>query len=583
MVDRNLFLALALSLLVLTLWGYLQGDSPHLLASSPEVAQQAESPTSAPAEKRIEKTTTPSVPPSSVLPAPPKPPAARAEERPGAAEQTVEFENSLYHATLSSRGAELRRWELMQFFDAQKPGKPRIVLTTGEAEGPGSLGTPFRELGSGDWATAAFDVSRPAPDTVVFTRTLDGIGVRKTFVFDPSNYLVTLRIQITNGSSAPIEPAFETIWPEHSTTQQDFTEYSLIALQDGSLHKQLVTAAGSSGFFGKMLSKGPPTDPTYVGNVEWAGAQSRYFLAAMLPDLARDASTRFVTLVAGAAAQTALYFQPISIPPGQTVEREIRVYIGPKQGALLEATGSNLDRSIDLGYSWMTPLTRLFVWLLRALYALIPNYGVAIILLTILVRVVTAPLTARQMKSMKRMQGLQPRIKALQEKYADDRQQQSAEMMKIYKESGVNPLGGCLPILLQFPVFVGLYYALQSSIELRQAPFFGWIQDLSAPETLFTIPSIDLPVRLLPIIMGGSMVLQQKLSPQPGADPAQQRMMMTIMPVMFTVLFYQFPSGLVLYWLVSNLLASGHQYWLTRTPATAVEPVAPASRERNKR
>jgi YidC/Oxa1 family membrane protein insertase len=230
----------------------------------------------------------------------------------------------------------------------------------------------------------------------------------------------------------------------------------------------------------------------------------------------------------------------------------------------------------------MIPLTRLFVWLLRALYALIPNYGVAIILLTILVRVVTAPLTARQMRSMKRMQGLQPRIKALQEKYADDRQQQSAEMMKIYKESGVNPLGGCLPILLQFPVFVGLYYALQSSIELRQAPFFGWIQDLSAPETLFTIPGIDLPVRLLPVIMGGSMVLQQKLSPQPGADPAQQRMMMTIMPVMFTVLFYQFPSGLVLYWLVSNLLASGHQYWLTRTPTPAVELVAPASRERNK-
>jgi YidC/Oxa1 family membrane protein insertase len=574
MLDRNLFIALGLSLAVLTLWSYVQGDT-HPKPGSPAALEQTTAPPGTDAAR------------SDRQPAPPTSPAAaptpQPESGPTAPEQTVEIENALYKATLSSHGGELRRWELMQFFDLQKPGKPRVALTTAEPTDAGALTTPFRELGLGDWSDGSFDVSRPDENTVVFSRTSHGITVRKTFLFDPTNYLVTLRVQVKNDSQKAIEPGFEVVWPERATNQQDFTDYALVAYQDGSLHKQLVTAAGHAGFFGSMVSSGPPKDPAYDGNIEWAGAQSRYFLAAMLPDLARDASARFVTLSAGKAAETSLSFQPVSIPPGQAVEREIRTYVGPKQAALLEGVGGNLDRSIDLGYSWMTPLTRLFLWLLRALHAITGNYGVAIILLTILVRVVTAPLTARQTNSMKRMQALQPRIKAMQEKYADDKPKQSEEMMKLYKESGVNPLGGCLPILLQFPVFVGLYYALQSSIELRQAPFFGWINDLAAPETLFTIPGLDLPVRLLPLLMGGSMVLQQKLSPQPAADPAQQRMMMTIMPVMFTVMFYTFPSGLVLYWLVSNLLASGHQYWLTRTPATAVEATAPANRERSKR
>jgi YidC/Oxa1 family membrane protein insertase len=186
----------------------------------------------------------------------------------------------------------------------------------------------------------------------------------------------------------------------------------------------------------------------------------------------------------------------------------------------------------------------------------------------VLVRVVTAPLTSRQMRSMKRMGELQPRLKELQEKYKDDRQRQSQEMMKLYREAGVNPLGGCLPLVLQFPVFIGLYYALQSSISLRQAPFLLWIDDLSSPESLFTIPGFNLPVRVLPIVMGLTMIAQQKMTPT-TMDPAQARMMMTVMPVMFTVLFYQFPSGLVLYWMVSNVLAIAHQMWVNRQTKAA--------------
>jgi YidC/Oxa1 family membrane protein insertase len=202
--------------------------------------------------------------------------------------------------------------------------------------------------------------------------------------------------------------------------------------------------------------------------------------------------------------------------------------------------------------------------MLSALHVFIPNYGLAIIVLTIMVRVVTAPLTTKQMRSMERMRALQPQLTELKEKHADDRQKQSEEMMRLYKQEGVNPLGGCFPMLLQLPVFIGLFYSLRSSIALRQAPFFGWIDDLSAPDSLFEIPGLDIPLRVLPLIMGASMLVQQKITPAQSMDPAQQKMMTIVMPIMMTVLFYQFPSGLVLYWMVSNVLAISHQLWIGR-------------------
>jgi YidC/Oxa1 family membrane protein insertase len=301
----------------------------------------------------------------------------------------------------------------------------------------------------------------------------------------------------------------------------------------------------------------------YDGEVDWAGVQSRYFLSVLLPDAPRDAGVVFEATQPSESGEVILGFPSVRLAPGQDLEREYRGYVGPKEAERLEAVGAQLDRSIDRGWAWVAPLTAAFSWMLRAIYDVIPNYGVAIILITLMVRLATAPLMAKQMKSMRRMGELQPKMKELQQKHADDKQKQSEELMKLYKQSGVNPLGGCFPMLLQLPVFIGLYYALQSTIELRQEPFFGWINDLSAPETLFVIPGLDLPIRVLPLLMGASMVLQQKMTPT-TIDPAQARMMMTVMPIMFTVLFYQFPSGLVLYWLVSNLLGIGHQLWVNR-------------------
>ena len=188
----------------------------------------------------------------------------------------------------------------------------------------------------------------------------------------------------------------------------------------------------------------------------------------------------------------------------------------------------------------------------------------AITALTILLNLILLPLTQGQQKSAAKMQELQPELEKLKKKHGNDKERMQQEQQKLYREMGVNPLGGCFPMLLQLPVFIGLYYALQSSIDLRQAPFFLWIDDLSRPETLFLLPVLDIPVRVLPLVMGASMVLQQRMTPMPSMDPAQARMMTTVMPIMMTVLFYQFPSGLVLYWMVSNVLAIAHQRWIGR-------------------
>ena len=207
-------------------------------------------------------------------------------------------------------------------------------------------------------------------------------------------------------------------------------------------------------------------------------------------------------------------------------------------------------------------MTVFFELALDWLYGWIPNYGWAIIVLTILVRIVTAPLMVKQMRSAERMREVQPKIKALQERYADDKQKQSEEMMKFYREENINPLGGCLPLLFQMPVLIGLFYALRTSIGLRHAPWILWINDLSQPATAFTIPGVDFPVRILPLIMGASMFAQQKMTPQTGMDPVQARMMLIMMPGMMLLISYTFPSGLVLYWTVSNLLGIAHQYWV---------------------
>ena len=482
-------------------------------------------------------------------------------------EEIIELEGKLYQAAFTTHGGNLLHWRLRDYDIGREYGNaPVDLVTLDQAEGL-SLATPFEELGLGDLSRSAYRSERPDPNTLVFSREQAGVEIRKTYLLEEGRYLFRLRLEVENHSDRQIRATFRTRWPAAVHAESGFQDYSLVALTDGSVQQAPVGSAPSVlGIFGSGKLEESREFPSPV---DWAGVQSRYFLAALISDVPREAGARFTPINPGLEAMTELAFQPVKIPPGQRGERELQIYLGPKIQSNLEDVGAHLDEAILKG--WFPALTRFFIWLLVATYSLVPNYGVAIIIVTVMVRLLMAPVMARQMKSMRKMSALQPKMKEVQEKFRDDRQKQSEGMMAVYREAGMSPfsaMAGCFPMLLQLPVFIGLYYALQGAIQLRQEPFVLWITDLSAPESLFTIPGLELPVRLLPLLMGGSMVLQQKMTPT-SMDPAQARMMLTMMPIMFTLLFYQFASGLVLYWLVSNLLGILQQVLINRRPARA--------------
>jgi YidC/Oxa1 family membrane protein insertase len=559
-VDRNFALALGLSFLVLMLWTMFT-ESTRPPESAPPLGEAEV------ADREEQDSVTPE-PVFSGLAA--QDYVAEVEDAPIVElpeEQRVEIHSSLYDAEFSTHGGSLLHWRLKQYDVGEEYGWAPVDLVTSRPEAGPALATPFDELGFGDLSRSAYSFEQPDSSTLVFTREQDGIRIRKTYLFEEEGYLFRLRLQVENGSDRHVRATFRTRWPASMREESGFKDYSLVALTDGSLEQAPVGAGPSMlGIFGGSRLEEPQEYPT---EVDWAGAQSRYFLAALIADVPREAGARFTPLEPGAEAMTEVAFQAVNIPPGQRAERELQVYLGPKIQSDLVAVGAHLDEAILKG--WFPPLTRFFIWLLVATYSLVPNYGVAIIIVTVMVRLLMAPIMARQMKSMKKMGALQPRMKEVQEKYGDDRQKQSEAMMAVYKDAGMSPfsaMAGCFPMLLQLPVFIGLYYALQGAIQLRQEPFVLWITDLSAPESLFTIPELELPVRLLPLLMGGSMILQQKMTPS-TMDPAQARMMLTVMPIMFTLLFYQFASGLVLYWLVSNVLGILQQVIINRGPAAA--------------
>ena len=563
-MDRNAFLAFALSFLVLSVWMTWEAKRHPAPAPGEVIAQTAE-----PATPQLPK------PPSetALIPAAPRAAAAPAVTPPAAVvpEQMVDVVTPLYHAVLTSHGAGVRRFELTHYSAPRtEGGGPVVLIARTENQNP-AFATPLVELGLGELGSAEFRVLSQDPRKVVFERTQSGVSIRKTFVFDEDSYRFRLGLEIANAASGDIAPEFGVVLPAQVQPGSDFRELTIAALVQGSVQRELIASFGGSSGIGAMFGSTPQPQRDFAGEIEWSGAYSHYFVMALIPDIARDARVRWVAARPREETLVTMAQPAVSVPTGTSIMREYSVYAGPKDPEQLAAVGAQLNRSIDLGWSWMAPLTRAFAWLLKACYAVIPNYGVAIILLTVMVRLCTAPLAAKQMKSMKRMGVIQPKLKALQEKYKDDRQQQSQEMMKLYKEAGVNPLGGCLPMVLQIPVFIGLYYALQSSIDLRQAPFMLWIDDLSRPETLFTIPGAGWPVRVLPVLMTLSMVLQQRMTPMTTMDPVQARTMMIVMPVMFFFMFYGFPAGLVLYWFVSNLLAIAQQLYLNRqlTPRPA--------------
>jgi YidC/Oxa1 family membrane protein insertase len=304
------------------------------------------------------------------------------------------------------------------------------------------------------------------------------------------------------------------------------------------------------------------------GRVQWISLQHRYFLSALMP--VQPAETKMSLSIPVPGIVESRYLQPgVDLAPGTQKQFDYELFFGPKSMKVLGDVGYDLDRVIDFG--WFDFIAKPCLWLMNFIYRFIPNYGIAIICLTLITKILLWPLGNKSYKSMGEMKKIQPLMAGIREKYKNDKKKMNQEMMALYRTYKINPMGGCLPMAAQIPVFIALYRMLYEAIELRHAPFFGWINDLSAPDRLFqfgfSIPFMQEPygIPVLTLVMGASMLLQQKMSPPPG-DPSQAKIMM-LMPVVFTVIFINFPSGLVLYWLVNNLFSMAQQYYTQKKHA----------------
>jgi YidC/Oxa1 family membrane protein insertase len=485
--------------------------------------------------------------------------------------EQVTVERPLYFATFTTQGGALREWVLRSYDDASLPDRPPVAITTHREKL--SLETPLTELGQGDLANLLYRLQRPSEDVIEFEADAGNVRIRKTYRLETDGYGARLSIEIENRGPEEILPEFGVRWPARRGLGAEFSEYELAAYRTDKVVRFAVAPRPSAlGFGGGAATETVRVapDPGDAYSLDWAGAETRYFLAALLPDNPQDARALMTPVVPGEEARLEVAFAPVALPPGAKLARDYRLYLGPKEPERLDGFGAHLDEAIQKG--WAPSLARFFTAMLTFVHGFVPNYGVAILLLTLVIRVALAPLMVGQMRSMKRMADLAPKVKAAQERFPDDRAKQQEAVMAVYQQAGVSPFsmfGGCLPMLLQLPIFVGFYSALQGSIQLRQQPFFGWITDLAQPESLFVIPGVDVHVRALPLLLGGAMVLQQKLTPTPNVDPAQARMMQTVMPLMMTVMFYQFASGLGVYWLMSTLLGIGQQLLMNRTKSPA--------------
>lgn len=567
-MDRNLILAFALSMAVFSAWLAWQeqtrGPERRAIAEAARIAAEAE---------EAEAATADSYAP---IPVDQEGERVRIEGSgarggsPGSDQAGLGAENSVavelwegvlesdrVRAAFSNRGGVLTDWRIKDYYETPRD-EVHVDLIDLPRGALGVLSTPFESLGYGDLSDAVYTVETADSDEIIFLLRRGGVEIRKTYARPNDVYAMGLTIEIINRSDSTLEPEVTLMIPAATNDRPDYKEVSLIVLANGEVERELLASVGGGSFFGGLF--GGDDGPYSVDSgVQWAGMDLHYFAGVVIPDDVESSGAEFVSIDQGKWAATRLTTRGPRLATGQSDVQGYQVFLGPKEPELLKATGNSLNLAISQGWSWVAPLTAFFGWALKMVHQFVPNYGLAIIVLTILVRLATWPIMARQMKSSERMRELMPRIKELQEKFKDDKQKQSEETFKLYRETGVNPLGGCLPMVLQLPVFIGLFYALQSSIDLRHAPFMLWINDLSAPATLFTLPGVDLPVRILPILMAASMFGQQKMMPQTGMDPTQARMMLIMMPGMMLFISYTFPSGLVLYWLVSNLLGIGHQ------------------------
>ena len=558
MDQARLLIAIALSLVVFLVWSFFYGPEK----SEQQQAKKVEAPTPAQEqpvvakdqEKPAQEKEKPDTPETEKIE------TAQESTVPLAAPKiarTITVDTPLYEAKISENGAAFYSFLLKNYRESvAKDAAPKQILTGKENLGVGQLGFDGKSVPGLDTSAFVADltsdqvkVTDSSRDIKFSWRTDDGILIVKTYTFMPDSYVVGLAVTINNGSNRVI---------------QDKLFVTLNSKAPGD--KRLYAFEGPSALINDKLEeikiKKIKEQDTFEGKISWIALQSRYFMSSIIPNQIEDASLRLALL--SDQFLSAKYVQPEkTIQPGTRYTYAYQFFMGPKRIETLKNVGNNLNKVVDFG--WFDFIAKPCLWLMNLFYSVIPNYGVAIIILTLLVKILLWPLGQKSYKSMSEMKKIQPLMKEIREKYKDDKQKMNQEVMGLYRTYKINPLGGCLPMVVQLPVFFALYRMLYEAIELRHAPFFLWIDDLAAPDRLFrfdfSIPFMEPPygIPVLTIVMGASMLLQQKMSP-PMGDATQAKMMM-FMPVVFTVIFINFSSGLVLYWLINNILSIAQQYY----------------------
>lgn len=567
-MERNLILAIVLSVVIIVGFQYA------LQTFSPTPPKRIPSPTETPGE------VTPSPRAPAVSPAPqaraaeekpaPKQPelaqAVPSAETKGAAavkETKVIIQTPLYEATVSSHGARFVSFklkdyktsvggqELVNLFNPEGPDTygPSIMLTRRDE----TLNDAALSYASDDADKSVIVDGKGTKKSVTFRATAaPGVTIDKTYTFNADNYDVDFSFTMTNQTGETRNYLVTFPWRKayEDEASNRFSWNSVEILLNDELKDY---------YFKDIKGDEEPS-----GRVEWAGLGDVYFFKALVFGKTPAAKVTLFKPTKEQVAEIWVRYGALDLPAGKSVTTKLAMYFGPKERQALEAAGHDLSKALfysnykvlDIMSEYLMKFLRFCNSGFQAGGIRIPgthNYGVDIILLTILIKILFIPLTHKSMKSMKRMQELQPQIAKLKDKLKDDKAALNRATMELFRENKVNPLGSCWPMFLQLPVFIGLYQALSYAIELRHAHFlcipsiYLCINDLSAPD----------PYYVTPILMGGTMVLQQWMTPS-GGDPMQKKMML-LMPVVFTYLFLSFPSGLVLYWLVSNVLSIGQQ------------------------
>jgi YidC/Oxa1 family membrane protein insertase len=527
--------------------GYAATPQPQQGASQPEVPD-----VSVPATSPEAAAGSSDIPDASLISGAPQVPAVKSRES-VTQDRLIKVSTDVLIVWIDRLGGDVVRVELPGYpVSVERPDVPFLLLDNGPADiyiaQSGLIGTDGTDKNGRPLYSAAsneFDLGQNESVDVVLTTEKDGMAVEKSYRFTRGHYLIDVGYQVRNNRSSAISAS---LFGQIKRDQHEPPDSGAFSMGPQPYLGAALTT--NEDRYQKLefdeLEEAPFRQLVQGG---WIAFLQHYFLSAWVPD--QDQENTFYGNARSDGTFVFGFTGPLqTVAPGDQGNWDMRFYAGPKEQLRLEQIAPNLNLTVDYGFLWWiaVPLFHLLNWL----HGFVGNWGGAIILLTVLVKAVLYPLSAASYRSMANMRRVGPQMKRLQERYADDRQKLSAEMMALYKKEKVNPLGGCLPMLLPMPIFIALYWVLFESVELRQAPFILWIHDLSLMDPYF----------VLPLLMGASMYVQQLLSPAVG-DPMQMKVM-KLMPIMFTVLFLFFPAGLVLYWLVNNVLGVAQQWYVMK-------------------